>query len=126
MFLWKIENYFSELVDKVFYFIDVLKVLFLVGVEKGFFWYFVYNGLCVMINVIYCFLMLWEELGLDIDIVLMFDLLKFLYMLFVLEFRIWNNMFDFKNELMLKLIEMFYFKFKIMVVLFVFDKIFEM
>lgn len=124
MFLWKIENYFSELVDKVFYFIDVLKVLFLVGVEKGFFWYFVYNGLCVMINVIYC-LMLWEELGLDIDIVLMFDLLKFLYMLFVLEFRIWNNMFDFKNELMLKLIEMFYFKFKIMVVLFVFDKIFE-
>lgn len=125
MFLWKIENYFSELVDKVFYFIDVLKVLFLVGVEKGFFWYFVYNGLCVMINVIYC-LMLWEELGLDIDIVLMFDLLKFLYMLFVLEFRIWNNMFDFKNELMLKLIEMFYFKFKIMVVLFVFDKIFEM
>lgn len=125
MFLWKIENYFSELVDKVFYFIDVLKVLFLVGVEKGFFWYFVYNGLCVMINVIYC-LMLWEELGLDIDIVLMFDLFKFLYMLFVLEFRIWNNMFDFKNELMLKLIEMFYFKFKIMVVLFVFDKIFEM
>lgn len=125
MFLWKIENYFSELVDKVFYFIDVLKVLFLVGVEKGFFWYFVYNGLCVMINVIYC-LMLWEELGLDIDIVLMFDLLKFLYMLFVLEFRIWNNMFDFKNELMLKLIEMFYFEFKIMVVLFVFDKIFEM
>lgn len=125
MFLWKIENYFSELVDKVFYFIDVLKVLFLVVVEKGFFWYFVYNGLCVMINVIYC-LMLWEELGLDIDIVLMFDLLKFLYMLFVLEFRIWNNMFDFKNELMLKLIEMFYFKFKIMVVLFVFDKIFEM
>lgn len=125
MFLWKIENYFSELVDKVFYFIDVLKVLFLVGVEKGFFWYFVYNGLCVMINVIYC-LMLWEELGLDIDIVLMFDLLRFLYMLFVLEFRIWNNMFDFKNELMLKLIEMFYFKFKIMVVLFVFDKIFEM
>lgn len=125
MFLWKIENYFSELVDKVFYFIDVLKVLFLVGVEKGFFWYFVYNGLCVMINVIYC-LILWEELGLDIDIVLMFDLLKFLYMLFVLEFRIWNNMFDFKNELMLKLIEMFYFKFKIMVVLFVFDKIFEM
>lgn len=125
MFLWKIENYFSELVDKVFYFIDVLKVLFLVGVEKGFFWYFVYNGLCVMINVIYC-LMLWEELGLDIDIVLMFDLLKFLYMLFVLEFRIWNNIFDFKNELMLKLIEMFYFKFKIMVVLFVFDKIFEM
>lgn len=125
MFLWKIENYFGELVDKVFYFIDVLKVLFLVGVEKGFFWYFVYNGLCVMINVIYC-LMLWEELGLDIDIVLMFDLLKFLYMLFVLEFRIWNNMFDFKNELMLKLIEMFYFKFKIMVVLFVFDKIFEM
>lgn len=125
MFLWKIENYFSELVDKVFYFIDVLKVLFLVGVEKGFFWYFVYNGLCVMINVIYC-LMLWEELGLDIDIVLMFDLLKFLYMLFVLEFRIWNNMFDFKNELRLKLIEMFYFKFKIMVVLFVFDKIFEM
>lgn len=125
MFLWKIENYFSELVDKVLYFIDVLKVLFLVGVEKGFFWYFVYNGLCVMINVIYC-LMLWEELGLDIDIVLMFDLLKFLYMLFVLEFRIWNNMFDFKNELMLKLIEMFYFKFKIMVVLFVFDKIFEM
>lgn len=125
MFLWKIENYFSELVDKVFYFIDVLKVLFLVGVEKGFYWYFVYNGLCVMINVIYC-LMLWEELGLDIDIVLMFDLLKFLYMLFVLEFRIWNNMFDFKNELMLKLIEMFYFKFKIMVVLFVFDKIFEM
>lgn len=125
MFLWKIENYFSELVDKVFYFIDVLKVLFLVGVEKGFFWYFVYNGLCVMINVIYC-LMLWEELGLDIDIVLMFDLLKFLYMLFVLEFRIWNNMFDFKNELMLKLIEMFYFKFKIMVVLFVFDKIFKM
>lgn len=125
MFLWKIENYFCELVDKVFYFIDVLKVLFLVGVEKGFFWYFVYNGLCVMINVIYC-LMLWEELGLDIDIVLMFDLLKFLYMLFVLEFRIWNNMFDFKNELMLKLIEMFYFKFKIMVVLFVFDKIFEM
>lgn len=125
MFLWKIENYFSELVDKVFYFIDVLKVLFLVGVEKGFFWYFVYNGLCVMINVIYC-LMLWEELGLDIDIVLMFDLLKFLYMLFILEFRIWNNMFDFKNELMLKLIEMFYFKFKIMVVLFVFDKIFEM
>lgn len=125
MFLWKIENYFSELVDKVFYFIDVLKVLFLVGVDKGFFWYFVYNGLCVMINVIYC-LMLWEELGLDIDIVLMFDLLKFLYMLFVLEFRIWNNMFDFKNELMLKLIEMFYFKFKIMVVLFVFDKIFEM
>lgn len=125
MFLWKIENYFSELVDKVFYFIDVLKVLFLVGVEKGFFWYFVYNGLCVMINVIYC-LMLWEELGLDIDIVLMFDLLKFLYMLFVLEFRIWNNMFDFKNELMLKLIEMFYFMFKIMVVLFVFDKIFEM
>lgn len=124
MFLWKIENYFSELVDKVFYFIDVLKVLFLVGVEKGFYWYFVYNGLCVMINVIYC-LMLWEELGLDIDIVLMFDLLKFLYMLFVLEFRIWNNMFDFKNELMLKLIEMFYFKFKIMVVLFVFDKIFE-
>lgn len=124
MFLWKIENYFSELVDKVFYFIDVLKVLFLVGVEKGFFWYFVYNGLCVMINVIYC-LMLWEELGLDIDIVLMFDLLKFLYMLFVLKFRIWNNMFDFKNELMLKLIEMFYFKFKIMVVLFVFDKIFE-
>lgn len=123
--MWKIENYFSELVDKVFYFIDVLKVLFLVGVEKGFFWYFVYNGLCVMINVIYC-LMLWEELGLDIDIVLMFDLLKFLYMLFVLEFRIWNNMFDFKNELMLKLIEMFYFKFKIMVVLFVFDKIFEM
>lgn len=126
MFLWKIENYFSELVDKVFYFIDVLKVLFLVGVEKGFYWYFVYNGLCVMINVIYCFLMLWEELGLDIDIVLMFDLLKFLYMLFILEFRIWNNMFDFKNELMLKLIEMFYFKFKIMVVLFVFDKIFEM
>lgn len=125
MFLWKIENYFGELVDKVCYFIDVLKVLFLVGVEKGFFWYFVYNGLCVMINVIYC-LMLWEELGLDIDIVLMFDLLKFLYMLFVLEFRIWNNMFDFKNELMLKLIEMFYFKFKIMVVLFVFDKIFEM
>lgn len=125
MFLWKIENYFSELVDKVFYFIDVLKVLFLVGVEKGFYWYCVYNGLCVMINVIYC-LMLWEELGLDIDIVLMFDLLKFLYMLFVLEFRIWNNMFDFKNELMLKLIEMFYFKFKIMVVLFVFDKIFEM
>lgn len=125
MFLWKIENYFSELVDKVFYFIDVLKVLFLVGVEKGFYWYFVYNGLCVMINVIYC-LMLWEELGLDIDIVLMFDLLKFLYMLFVLEFRIWNNIFDFKNELMLKLIEMFYFKFKIMVVLFVFDKIFEM
>lgn len=125
MFLWKIENYFSELVDKVFYFIDVLKVLFLVGVEKGFYWYFVYNGLCVMINVIYC-LMLWEELGLDIDIVLMFDLLKFLYMLFVLEFRIWNNMFDFKNELMLKLIEMFYFRFKIMVVLFVFDKIFEM
>lgn len=125
MFLWKIENYFSELVDKVFYFIDVLKVLFLVGVEKGFYWYFVYNGLCVMINVIYC-LMLWEELGLDIDIVLMFDLLKFLYMLFVLEFRIWNNMFDFKNELRLKLIEMFYFKFKIMVVLFVFDKIFEM
>lgn len=125
MFLWKIENYFSELVDKVFYFIDVLKVLFLVGVEKGFYWYFVYNGLCVMINVIYC-LMLWEELGLDIDIVLMFDLLKFLYMLFILEFRIWNNMFDFKNELMLKLIEMFYFKFKIMVVLFVFDKIFEM
>lgn len=125
MFLWKIENYFSELVDKVLYFIDVLKVLFLVGVEKGFFWYFVYNGLCVMINVIYC-LILWEELGLDIDIVLMFDLLKFLYMLFVLEFRIWNNMFDFKNELMLKLIEMFYFKFKIMVVLFVFDKIFEM
>lgn len=125
MFLWKIENYFSELVDKVFYFIDVLKVLFLVGVEKGFFWYFVYNGLCVMINVIYC-LMLWEELGLDIDIVLMFDLLRFLYMLFVLEFRIWNNMIDFKNELMLKLIEMFYFKFKIMVVLFVFDKIFEM
>lgn len=124
MFLWKIENYFSELVDKVFYFIDVLKVLFLVGVEKGFYWYFVYNGLCVMINVIYC-LMLWEELGLDIDIVLMFDLLKFLYMLFVLKFRIWNNMFDFKNELMLKLIEMFYFKFKIMVVLFVFDKIFE-
>lgn len=123
--MWKIENYFSELVDKVFYFIDVLKVLFLVVVEKGFFWYFVYNGLCVMINVIYC-LMLWEELGLDIDIVLMFDLLKFLYMLFVLEFRIWNNMFDFKNELMLKLIEMFYFKFKIMVVLFVFDKIFEM
>lgn len=113
------------MVDKVFYFIDVLKVLFLVGVEKGFFWYFVYNGLCVMINVIYC-LMLWEELGLDIDIVLMFDLLKFLYMLFVLEFRIWNNMFDFKNELMLKLIEMFYFKFNIMVVLFVFDKIFEM
>lgn len=125
MFLWKIENYFSELVDKVFYFIDVLKVLFLVGVEKGFYWYFVYNGLCVMINVIYC-LMLWEELGLDIDIVLMFDLLKFLYMLFVLKFRIWNNMFDFKNELRLKLIEMFYFKFKIMVVLFVFDKIFEM
>lgn len=125
MFLWKIENYFSELVDKVFYFIDVLKVLFLVGVEKGFYWYFVYNCLCVMINVINC-LMLWEELGLDIDIVLMFDLLKFLYMLFVLEFRIWNNMFDFKNELMLKLIEMFYFKFKIMVVLFVFDKIFEM
>lgn len=125
MFLWKIENYFSELVDKVFYFIDVLKVLFLVGVEKGFYWYFVYNGLCVMINVIYC-LMLWEELGLDIDIVLMFDLLKFLYMLFVLEFRIWNNIFDFKNELMLKLIEMFYFKFNIMVVLFVFDKIFEM
>lgn len=125
MFLWKIENYFSELVDKVFYFIDVLKVLFLVGVEKGFYWYFVYNGLCVMINVIYC-LMLWEELGLDIDIVLMFDLLKFLYMLFILEFRIWNNMFDFKNELRLKLIEMFYFKFKIMVVLFVFDKIFEM
>lgn len=125
MFLWKIENYFGELVDKVFYFIDVLKVLFLVGVEKGFYWYFVYNGLCVMINVIYC-LMLWEELGLDIDIVLMFDLLKFLYMLFVLEFRIWNNIFDFKNELMLKLIEMFYFKFKIMVVLFVFDKIFEM
>lgn len=125
MFLWKIENYFCELVDKVFYFIDVLKVLFLVGVEKGFYWYFVYNGLCVMINVIYC-LMLWEELGLDIDIVLMFDLLKFLYMLFVLEFKIWNNMFDFKNELMLKLIEMFYFKFKIMVVLFVFDKIFEM
>lgn len=125
MFLWKIENYFSELVDKVFYFIDVLKVLFLVGVEKGFYWYFVYNGLCVMINVIYC-LMLWEELGLDIDIVLMFDLLKFLYKLFILEFRIWNNMFDFKNELMLKLIEMFYFKFKIMVVLFVFDKIFEM
>lgn len=125
MFLWKIENYFSELVDKVFYFIDVLKVLFLVGVEKGFYWYFVYNGFCVMINVIYC-LMLWEELGLDIDIVLMFDLLKFLYMLFVLEFRIWNNIFDFKNELMLKLIEMFYFKFKIMVVLFVFDKIFEM
>lgn len=125
MFLWKIENYFSELVDKVFYFIDVLKVLFLVGVEKGFYWYFVYNGLCVMINVIYC-LMLWEELGLDIDIVLMFDLLKFLYMLFVLEFRIWNNMFDFKNELMLKLIEMFYVKFKIMVVLFVFDKIFEL
>lgn len=125
MFLWKIENYFSELVDKVFYFIDVLKVLFLVGVEKGFYWYFVYNGLCVMINVIYC-LMLWEELGLDIDIVLMFDLLKFLYMLFILEFRIWNNMFDFKNELMLKLIEMFYFKFKIMVVLFVFDKIFEL
>lgn len=124
MFLWKIENYFSELVDKVFYFIDVLKVLFLVGVEKGFYWYFVYNGLCVMINVIYC-LMLWEELGLDIDIVLMFDLLKFLYMLFILEFRIWNNMFDFKIELMLKLIEMFYFKFKIMVVLFVFDKIFE-
>lgn len=124
MFLWKIENYFSELVDKVFYFIDVLKVLFLVGVEKGFYWYFVYNGLCVMINVIYC-LMLWEELGLDIDIVLMFDLLKFLYMLFVLKFRIWNNMFDFKNELRLKLIEMFYFKFKIMVVLFVFDKIFE-
>lgn len=123
--MWKIENYFSELVDKVFYFIDVLKVLFLVGVEKGFYWYFVYNGLCVMINVIYC-LMLWEELGLDIDIVLMFDLLKFLYMLFILEFRIWNNMFDFKNELMLKLIEMFYFKFKIMVVLFVFDKIFEM
>lgn len=113
------------MVDKVFYFIDVLKVLFLVGVEKGFYWYFVYNGLCVMINVIYC-LMLWEELGLDIDIVLMFDLLKFLYMLFVLKFRIWNNMFDFKNELMLKLIEMFYFKFKIMVVLFVFDKIFEM
>lgn len=125
MFLWKIENYFGELVDKVFYFIDVLKILFLVGVEKGLYWYFVYNGLCVMINVIYC-LMLWEELGLDIDIVLMFDLLKFLYMLFVLEFRIWNNMFDFKNELMLKLIEMFYFKFKIMVVLFVFDKIFEM
>lgn len=125
MFLWKIENYFSELVDKVLYFIDVLKVLFLVGVEKGFYWYFVYNGLCVMINVIYC-LMLWEELGLDIDIVLMFDLLKFLYMLFVLEFRIWNNMFDFKNELRLKLIEMFYFKFKIMVVLFVFDKIFKM
>lgn len=125
MFLWKIENYFSELVDKVFYFIDVLKVLFLVGVEKGFYWYFVYNGLCVMINVIYC-LMLWEELGLDIDIVLMFDLLKFLYMLFVLKFRIWNNMFDFKNELRLKLIEMFYFKFKIMVVLFVFDKIFEL
>lgn len=125
MFLWKIENYFSELVDKVFYFIDVLKVLFLVGVEKGLYWYFVYNGLCVMINVIYC-LMLWEELGLDIDIVLMFDLLKFLYMLFVLEFRIWNNIFDFKNELMLKLIEIFYFKFKIMVVLFVFDKIFEM
>lgn len=125
MFLWKIENYFSELVDKVFYFIDVLKVLFLVGVEKGFYWYFVYNGLCVMINVIYC-LMLWEELGLDIDIVLMFDLLIFLYMLFVLEFRIWNNMFDFKNELMLKLIEIFYFKFKIMVVLFVFDKIFEL
>lgn len=125
MFLWKIENYFGELVDKVFYFIDVLKVLFLVGVEKGFYWYFVYNGLCVMINVIYC-LMLWEELGLDIDIVLMFDLLKFLYMLFVLKFRIWNNMFDFKNELRLKLIEMFYFKFKIMVVLFVFDKIFEM
>lgn len=125
MFLWKIENYFGELVDKVFYFIDVLKILFLVGVEKGFYWYFVYNGLCVMINVIYC-LMLWEELGLDIDIVLMFDLLKFLYMLFVLEFRIWNNIFDFKNELMLKLIEMFYFKFKIMVVLFVFDKIFEM
>lgn len=125
MFLWKIENYFGELVDKVFYFIDVLKILFLVGVEKGFYWYLVYNGLCVMINVIYC-LMLWEELGLDIDIVLMFDLLKFLYMLFVLEFRIWNNMFDFKNELMLKLIEMFYFKFKIMVVLFVFDKIFEM
>lgn len=122
--MWKIENYFSELVDKVFYFIDVLKVLFLVGVEKGFYWYFVYNGLCVMINVIYC-LMLWEELGLDIDIVLMFDLLKFLYMLFVLKFRIWNNMFDFKNELRLKLIEMFYFKFKIMVVLFVFDKIFE-
>lgn len=125
MFLWKIENYFSELVDKVFYFIDVLKVLFLVGVEKGFYWYFVYNGLCVMINVIYC-LMLWEELGMDIDIVLMFDLLKFLYMLFVLEFRIWNNMFDFKNELMLKLIEMFYVKFKIMVVLFVLDKIFEL
>lgn len=123
--LRKIENHFSELVDKALHSIDVPKALSPAGVEKGLYWHSVHNGPCATINATYRSTS-WEELGLDIDIAPTFDLPKPLYTPPILELRTWNNMSDSKNELMSKLTEMLHSKLKIMVVPFAFDKILEM
>lgn len=130
----KIENHFSELVDKALHSIDVPKALSPAGEKKvsTSILFTTVRALRLMLLIVQhpgenynLILIRLGKLGLDIDIAPTFDLPRPLYTPPVLELRTLNNMSGSENELMSKVTEMLHSKLKIMVVPFAFDKILE-